>query len=83
QIKDTSFLRAELAKQTNVDVVCPLTTGIFVRIICETSNEDVQNGASLSEVTPFWRVLGEKAPVRKKLSFDLEPYLTQQLNEAA
>lgn len=83
QIKDTSFLRAELAKQTNVDVVCPLTTGIFVRIICEASNEDVQNGASLSEVTPFWRVLGEKAPVRKKLSFDLEPYLTQQLNEAA
>lgn len=83
QIRDTSFLRAQLAEQANVDVVCPLTTGIFLRIICEASNEDYQNGAALSELVPFWRALGEKAPMRKKLSFDLEPYLTQQLNEAA
>lgn len=83
EIKDTGFLRAELAKQSETDVTCPVTTGIFVRIICEASNEDYQNGANLSELVPFWRVLGEKAPIRKKLSFDLEPFLTQQSLEAA
>ena len=83
EIKDTGFLRTELAKQSETDVTCPVTTGIFVRINCEASNEDYQNGANLSELVPFWRVLGEKAPIRKKLSFDLEPFLMQQSLEAA
>ncbi len=33
-------LRQELARSSNVDVACPITTGIFVRMCAETSEEE-------------------------------------------
>ena len=48
-------LREELAKQSKVDVACPLCTGIFVRIAAEAANEERLAGKK--KVTPFWRVI--------------------------
>jgi len=46
-------------------VTCPLTTGIFVRIISECANEDLQQGKK--NVTPYWRVVKDGGSLFEKL----------------
>lgn len=50
-----SQIRERLAKNFKVDVTCPITTGIFVRISAEASEEDSRAGKR--EITPYWRVI--------------------------
>jgi hypothetical protein len=45
-------------------VTCPLTTGIFVRIISECANEDIQQGKK--NVTPYWRVVKDDGSLFEK-----------------
>ena len=35
----------------------PKTTGIFLRVISESSYEEYDNGIDLNAITPFWRWL--------------------------
>src|SRR5262249_50031340 len=68
-------IRKSLARDHKVDVVCPLTTGIFIRIAAEAAEEDCSEGRK--RVTPYWRIVredgslyskfpgGEKAQARK------------------
>jgi hypothetical protein len=49
QIKD------KLARDANANCCCPLTTGIFLRIVAETAEEDLKKGKK--GITPYWRVL--------------------------
>jgi hypothetical protein len=62
-------LRNDLALEHGAEVTCPLTTGIFLRIVAEAAYEEYQNGKPLEKVTPFWRVLDEKSNTAKKLTF--------------
>jgi hypothetical protein len=48
-------IRQRLAKDFKADSACPLTTGIFLRIISETAEEDKKQGRK--QVTPYWRVV--------------------------
>ena len=57
-------MRRELAKFSNADNTCPLTTGIFLRIAIEASLE-AQNLDKPD--LPFWRVINERSPITKKL----------------
>lgn len=57
-------LRQELAKRSNVDVACPLCTGIFVRISAETAEEERRAGKKL--VTPYWRVISSEGRLNLK-----------------
>jgi hypothetical protein len=61
-------LRAAMAAQFGADTTCPLTTGIFLRIVSECALEDMASGRPVSEVTPFWRAVDPKSGVAKKLS---------------
>lgn len=61
-------LREELAKANDADDTCPLTTGIFLRIIAEHAFEELNSGKSPSEVAPFWRAIDPKSPLAKKFS---------------
>lgn len=63
-------LRERLAAKHGADATCALTTGIFLRIIAEREHERWREGAAVENLTPFWRVIDAKAPIRKKLSFD-------------
>jgi len=45
----------KLAKDAHATCACPMTTGIFLRIVAEVAEEDLRNGEA--EVTPYWRVL--------------------------
>jgi hypothetical protein len=64
-----STLRQDLALEHQAEYTCPVTTGIFLRIVAEANYEAWQNGKALDEIAPFWRVIDEKMPLAKKLSF--------------
>ena len=69
---DTQTMRRDLAAENHAEVTCPLTTGIFIRIAAEAAWEQYQKGTPLKQLTPFWRVINEKSPTAKKLSFGTE-----------
>ena len=48
-------IRKILAKKSDADSTCPMTLGIFLRIISEAAEEDRQNGKK--RITPYWRVV--------------------------
>jgi hypothetical protein len=69
---DPQTMRRDLAVENHAEVTCPLTTGIFIRIAAEAAWEQYQKGTPLNKLTPFWRVIDEKSPTAKKLSFGTE-----------
>jgi len=68
QVRTVAELREDLAAAAGADGTCPLTTGIFLRILGEVALEDLAEGKSEESVTPFWRVVDPKSPLAKKLS---------------
>src|SRR5688572_14084213 len=48
-------IRAALARKHDVDVGCPITTGIFAWIAAHAAEEAAAEGAK--RVTPYWRTL--------------------------
>ena len=69
---DPQTIRRDLAAENHAEVTCPLTTGIFIRIAAEAAWEQYQQGTPIRQLTPFWRVINEKSPTAKKLSFGTE-----------
>ena len=59
-----SEIRSRLARDNNVDVACPLTTGIFIRIAAEAAQEDLGNGKK--QITPYWRVIRDDGSLNEK-----------------
>jgi hypothetical protein len=57
-------LRRKLAADFAAEVTCPLTTGIFVRIVAEAAEEDRANGRP--RVTPYWRVVKDDGSLNPK-----------------
>jgi len=74
-------LRAQLARRHAASMTCPVTTTMMLRIVAEAANESHRNGASLSEITPIWRVLDSKASALRKLTFDSGYILDQRAKE--
>ena len=74
-------MRTDLAARHGVDYCCPLTSGIFLRIVAEAAYEDYINGMDLKKITPFWRIISAAAPVCKKLSFGSDFIKTQRKKE--
>jgi hypothetical protein len=64
QLITSAEIRSKLARDNRVNTVCPLTTGIFVRIAAETAAEDHQNGKS--RITPYWRVVTTDGRLNEK-----------------
>lgn len=61
-----SEMRIDLAKKVKADKTCPVTTGIFTRIIAERSLELMQEGKD--PIAPFWKVVDPKTQLAKKIS---------------
>ncbi len=74
-------LRLELARRNSADYTCPVTTTMMLRIVAEAANEAHRGGASLTEVTPIWRVLDKRASALKKLTFDPTYVIDQRAAE--
>lgn len=60
-------VRRELAEWHKVDATCPVSTSIFLRIVAEAAWDELANGASASDVAPFWRVVEPASALAKKL----------------
>lgn len=58
-------LRTALAKQHRADYTCPITTGIFLRIIGEAAEEERASGKNT--VAPYWRVVRDDGTLIDKL----------------
>ncbi len=73
-------LRNDLAIEYQADYTCPVTTGIFLRIIAEANYEKLNQGFSTQNITPFWRAIDPKSTLAKKLSFGAE-FLIEQIKK--
>ncbi|MFZ6014398.1 MAG: hypothetical protein ACOYXT_28930 [Bacteroidota bacterium] len=62
-------IRKDLATEFRAEYTCPLTTGIFLRIVAEAAHERFERGEPIQKITPFWRAINEDSPLAKKLSF--------------
>ena len=47
-------MRDNLAIKYKADKTCPVTTGIFLRIVSEASYMELKQGKEIDEVAPFW-----------------------------
>jgi hypothetical protein len=59
-----SALRERLARDAGADHACPLTTGIFVRIVAEAAEEQRRAGAK--RITPYWRTIRDDGRLNEK-----------------
>jgi alkylated DNA nucleotide flippase Atl1 len=57
-------IRDKLAVNAKANCCCPLTTGIFLRIVAEVAEEDLRNGEK--DITPYWRVVRADGSLNKK-----------------
>ena len=46
-------MRNDLAIEYGADFTCPMTTGIFLRIVAEYNYENLSKKGT--EISPFWR----------------------------
>lgn len=68
QSRSIAEMREALARKAGADGTCPLTSGIFVRIVAENALEEMAAGKKAEEVSPFWRILDRNSPALKRLS---------------
>lgn len=68
QFIDGKQLRARLASRNGAEYTCPVTTGIFLRIVAEAAFEKFNQQADMTGITPFWRAVAPSTPLAKKLA---------------
>ena len=73
-------LRKDLAIAHNADYTCPVTTGIFLRVVAEANYEKLQQGKHVEEITPLWRMIEPNSALAKKLTFG-QDFLLQQIEK--
>ena len=78
---ELSTMRNDLATDYQADKTCPVTTGIFLRIVSEASYEELKSGKGIEEVTPFWRIVNSKSKLANKLECGAEFINQQRENE--
>ncbi len=71
-------IRQRLAQPFQAESTCPLTTGIFLRIISEAAEEDRQAGRK--QITPYWRVVKDDGGLNPKFPGGVEAQ-AQKLRE--
>lgn len=78
---DFATMRKDLAIEYRAEYTCPVTSGIFLRIVSEAAHEQFEKGTPLTKVAPFWRVVDEKSTLNKKLSFGTDFVKKQRAKE--
>jgi len=63
-------IRRNLAADFSADVACPLTTGIFIRIVAEAAEEDRASGRK--RVAPYWRVIKDDGSLNPRFPGGVE-----------
>lgn len=50
--------------------MCPVSTSFFIRTVVEAAMEDLENGADLDAIAPFWRLIAPGDKIVGKLPVD-------------
>ncbi len=79
-IIDIRTMRNDLAIEYGADFTCPMTTGIFLRIVAEYNYEQVN--LKKTEMSPFWRVIDPNSKLSDRLTFD-KNFIINKRNEEA
>lgn len=74
-------MRKDLAAEYGAEYTCPVTSGIFLRIVAENAYESYLQGTPISKLTPFWRMIDISSPAAAKLSFGLNLLREQRTKE--
>lgn len=77
---DVQIMRNDLAIELGADFTCPMTTGIFLRIVAEFNYEKLHRNEKKS-ICPFWRIIDPKSKLAKKLSFGEEIIIEKRAAE--
>ncbi len=72
-------LRRRLAEPFGADSTCPMTTGIFLRIISEAAEEDRRSDRKT--ITPYWRVVKDDGSLNPKFPGGVEGHTDKLLAE--
>ena len=81
KISEVEIMRNDLAIEYQADKTCPVTTGIFLRIVSEASFEELNEGKDIQKVTPFWRIVNPKSKLAEKLECGIDFIEKQRENE--
>jgi hypothetical protein len=83
ETRSVAELREALSKPHGADGACPLTTGIFLRIVGEAALEARDAGVPEDRITPFWRIVEPQSPLAGKLSCGRDFIARMRKEEAA
>jgi hypothetical protein len=72
-------LRKDLAAEYHAEYTCPVTSGIFLRIVAEKVHEDYLAGKK--KISPIWRMIDPDSPTAQKLSFGTDFIRNKRLAE--
>jgi hypothetical protein len=81
KIVSVQTMRKDLATENKADYTCPVTTGIFLRIVAEANFEKYQQTNSIKNITPFWRVVEPNSTLSEKLTFGKDFIINQRQAE--
>lgn len=76
---EVAKMRQLLAEVHHADATCPVTTGIFLRIVAEAAYEEYLEGKQ--DITPFWRVIDPESTLAKKLMATPAFIVTRRVQE--
>ena len=69
EFREIKQMREDLAKKFEVDIVCPMTTAMFTRIVAERAYEQYTTNTPIDEICPFWRVIKADSALGEKCTF--------------
>jgi hypothetical protein len=72
-------IRQRLAKREHADSTCPMTLGIFLRIVSEAAEEDRRDGRT--PITPYWRVIKDDGSLNPKFPGGVEAHAARLQKE--
>ena len=78
-LSDIEKMRNDLAIEYGADFTCPLTNGIFLRIVAEYNYENLSKKDF--KICPFWRIIDPNSKIAERLSFDKNFIHCQRENE--
>lgn len=72
-------MRKKFAHDYETDTTCPLTTGIFLRIVAEAAEENRREGKN--NITPYWRVVRDTGEMIDKFPGGIEAHAKKLKDE--
>ena len=68
KVSEIETMRNDLAIENGADFTCPMTTGIFLKIVAEYNYEKLNQ--KRVDICPFWRIIDPNSKFSERLSFD-------------